>query len=152
MAAILGISPGMKFTGLVIVRDGTLVEWKVRRMRGKDASAKRDMVRVWVESSIEKYQVEAIAMKIVPSWHCTDALDALYSEIRILATHTGIFLSTFTMETLRQHIPEYHPNKRSLFQHLATVFPKLELPYSKFTKSQQPYYAKLFEALACTLI
>jgi hypothetical protein len=108
-----------------------------------------DIIIELLKSSIEKYQVQTIGMKIVSPYQVTKVLTDLYSEIRQLACNTGIFLSMYEMETLRKLSGGNHPNKRSLFRHLALTFPELETPYHKGHRMRN---IRAFEALACALI
>lgn len=148
-AVILGISPGVKHSGMVILSHGELVDHKIRLMQGDSPENKLSGFRIWIENCIEKYQVDAIAMKIVPSWHYTEALEALYSELKRIATDTGIFLSTFPMERLRELLPGQRQNKIDLFRHVIGEFPELGIRYHRAMEDGNRYYAKFFEALSC---
>lgn len=141
---ILGISPGTRHSGYVVLHGSHILDMDCRETRNS--------LLPWIQSPIEKYRVEAIAMKEVPPEQSTDALETLYDEIRQLARNTGIFLSIHDMETLRGRVPGNHPNKRSLFRFLASVFPELELPYQKMEKSQCKRACRLMEALTAAVV
>jgi len=142
----LGISPGSRTTAFVIMSDTNIVDMQVRDTKKRDC--RRMSLRTWLEIAIEKYQVQAISMKVVPSYQSTEVLSDLYSEIRQLANNTGIFLSMYEMETLRKRSAGCPKNAQTLFRNLALEFPELEIPYHKANRNRN---RKMFEAVACAL-
>jgi hypothetical protein len=142
----LGVSPGGRTTAIVIVRNNEIVDMQVRDLKGTECC--RNIICTWLKTAIEKYQVQAISMKVVPSYQSTEVLTDLYSEIRQLACNTGIFLSTFEMENLRKLSVERPKNALTLFKHLSQKFPEVEVQYHKVHIHRN---RKIFEALACAL-
>lgn len=144
---ILGISPGTRTTALVVIQNKRILDMYIKDTKGSYQQCIPAIVQL-LNSVIEKYQVQAISMKVVPSYQSTDVLTDLYSEIRQVACNTGIFLSTFKMENLRKLSGDNHPNKESLFRHLALQFPEVEVQYHKVHKNRN---RKIMEALACAV-
>lgn len=140
---ILGISPGTRVTGLAIVEDNRLRDLQAREYKD------RETLKFLILDFIEKYQVEAIAMKKAPSWLHTTSLRSLYREIHDIADNTGIFLCEYSTQTLRDALPGDHPNKQSLIRYLTQQFPELDIPYHKAGNRRKPHTERLFEAVAC---
>jgi hypothetical protein len=138
--AILGISPGIRTTGMVIMRGREIYDLQVRE-------TKKGMLP-WIIAQIEKYQVTAIAMKIVPTHQSTEALEALYAEVKQLARNTGIFLSMLSMEAIRNALGGMHRNKFELFSSISLEFLDREFQYSPKTKVRN---IKILEALSCAV-
>lgn len=147
MAVVLGISPGRRTTAFVVISGTSLSDMEVWETKADSTTIVHR-----IKQAIEKYQVQAIAMKIVASQHCTEHLYTLYDGIRHVAHDTGIFLSEFETETLRQQIPGHHTNKQSMLEYVVSLFPELELPYHTKTESQQKRFIRVVEALACAWV
>jgi hypothetical protein len=138
--AILGISPGIRTTGMVVMRGREVYDLQARE-------TKKGMLP-WIMAQIEKYQVTVIAMKVVPTQQSTEALETLYAEVKQLARNTGIFLSMLSMEAIRKIFGGMHRNKFELFSSISLEFLDREFQYSGKEKIRN---IKILEALSCAV-
>ena len=61
---VLGISPGTRYVGIAILRNGELYSWKIKSYKGMYDPAKVDRTLSYVEELIIMQVIHSIACKI----------------------------------------------------------------------------------------
>ena len=151
MRDILGISLGTRLVGLAVVYDDELIDFRVRKFYDVWSNEKRTEVIASITQTVKRYGIKKIVVKTPKPYHCSQSITDLTDDIIALGEQHSIRVIVCTIATiLRKNKDE---NKQSLMQSMLRKYSEhkqLERLYAKEQKNHAPYYAKLFEAIACT--
>jgi len=82
MTTVLGISPGTRLTGLALLRDGELTDWRVKTFKGPWSESKlRDIVFA-LKTYIDDTGVSVVALKKPDVFRTSNGLERLISELK----------------------------------------------------------------------
>lgn len=148
--SILGISIGTKHLGIVIEKNGELVEWKTCRFRGTWSPQKLQSIIRYIEKHLAEYSIQAIALKVPKPHTQSNGLMGLKETIVKLTKTRDIALYTYTVRDLRSRYSVKGVSYRLALMY-ALCDKKLELKreFNREVKYKSGYYFKIFEAVAC---
>jgi len=145
---ILGISPGTKYMGVAMLRNGTLHDWKVKHYKGAWSDEKLSKATEFLESLIIRHVVTHIACKVPHSSRCSKALNVLLEKIKRLAKEYKLKLHIYSIEEIKQWFKSNIRNRKSLSAHMTSTYPELTKIYLREKQIRNNYYFKVFEAVA----
>lgn len=109
-----------------------------------------------IERVVIKYDITKIVVKTPKEYHCSQNITDLTNDVIHLGEEHGIRVMVCTISTILRLNKERHSNKKSLmrsilkrYKHNAQFDAQLTQMYEKEQQKNAPYYAKLFEAIAC---
>jgi hypothetical protein len=147
--SILGLSIGTKHIGIAVEDGKELVEWRVRRFRGKWSDDKLHTILRYLEKIIIKHQVEAITVKIPETHYHTLAFTALKNSLTTLAKEKNIPIYGYTIRDLKSwYRVQGNTFKEALMEAMLDLRPELKHEYLKEKKYKTGYYIRIFEAVA----
>ena len=154
MQNIIGISLGTRLMGLAVVYDGELSDFRVRTFYGAWNTEKQKEMIDTIRQAVSRYGITKIVVKTPKPFHCSQSINDLTSEILQLAEQLKIRIIICTISMLIRHNKDNEiSNKQSLIQSIIRKYPlhrRLAELHAKERKNHNPYYVKLFEAIACT--
>ncbi|MDQ3802266.1 MAG: crossover junction endodeoxyribonuclease RuvC [Acidobacteriota bacterium] len=152
---ILAVDPGTREIGVAVVEDGQLVryETKTNRTRKTPQEARAGVARI-VRHLIIEYDPSVLAIKqplIVQQSAAT--LAAVIKEIKGVARKEGLLVREYAPKVLRQRIcGAGRTTKRETARCLSVRYPELTRYAARESRSDELYYARLFEAVAVGLV
>lgn len=151
---ILGINQGTRYMGLAVISGTVLRDWKVKTMKGRWSHTKLKHAVRMIKRIIDHYQPVAIAMKRLNPSRSSKSLKTLSAHIRKTAKSKRVKTFEFSIADLRKHHSREEPvrNKKQLAQVLASQYPDLYFELEKEKRNRNPYYLRMFEAVALASI
>lgn len=146
---ILGLSIGTKHIGIAVEDGKELIEWRVRRFRGKWSDDKLRVILRYLGKIITKHQVEAITVKIPETHYHTSAFAALKNGLTALAKKRKVPIYGYTIRDLKSwYRVQRNTFKEALMETILDIRPELNHEYLKEKKYRTGYYIRIFEAVA----
>lgn len=146
---ILGISPGTRIMGLGVVQNGELMEWQVKSFKGSWSKEKLKLILETIENLCDHFQVTDVALKVVSPLHSSKNLLVLTDRISELAKKNKVRLYKFTMQDIKRKAGDQRKNSMNdLMESITHKYPVLKREYLKERNNLNPYYLKMFEAIA----
>jgi hypothetical protein len=149
--SILGISVRSNHIGIAVIKDSSLMYWKVRKFNGAWSQKRLEKMIALVQHTAQRYSVTAIAVKVPPRGLLSKGLVELVSEISRLASTNDITLQPYRIQELKRFLSKKSLNKKVLLHLVCERFPILERYYQRELANRQPYHIKMFEAVAAAL-
>jgi hypothetical protein len=146
---ILAISPGTKYLAAVIFVNSELRDWQVKGFKGKWSDAKKAKILCSIKRLIVRYEPAALSIKHLHPSRCSLNLRALVSGIRNLVIGSHLIVREYTLKELEHAFcPGQRGSKRRMSEALVLEYPVLFQELEKERTNKNPYYARLFEAVA----
>lgn len=151
---ILGINQGTRYMGLAVISGTVLRDWKVKTLKGQWSRMKLKYAVRMIQRIIDHYQPAAIALKRLNPCRSSRSLQTLTTNICKVAKTNRIKISEFSISDLRRHHSEEQTvrNKKQLAEVLASQYPDLYFELEKEKRNRNPYYMRMFEAVALAAI
>lgn len=103
-----------------------------------------------LERIIEENRINCIAVKINPDLHSSESIDLIHGAIKMVANQKHILFYEYSIEELKMGCGKDTPkNKGEMIQMVVEIYPHLAVEYQRQIRIRNPYYVKLFEAVAC---
>jgi hypothetical protein len=150
-AAILGISPGTKYIGIVVLYQGELMESKVASFKGLWSADKLERITAHISAIIHERDILHIACKRHHESRTSIRVEAILESVKEMALQLDIALYTYTIEELKGLFQMHFHNKHVLSEHIIKRFPELYDIFIQERKNKNKYHYKMFEALAACL-
>jgi len=150
---ILGVSPGTRIMGLGVIQNGELVEWQVKTFKGPWSKDKLSFIIGSIQDLCDHFRVSDMALKVVSPLRSSKNLLLLNKGIIEIAEKSKIPLSRFNGEDLKlkEGLQEKH-SMNDLMEFVMEKYPVLNREYIRERNNLNPYYLKMFEAIAAALI
>ena len=146
-STILGISPGTRLTGLALLRDGELVDWKVKSFKGHWTTSKLKDILYCIQTYIKKNEVISVVIKKPNVFRSSTGLEQMISELRILLERMGVPMILLSLRTMKaQYSTNKGFTKAQMLKEAVQPFPELYTEFNKEVKSKNGYYVRMFEA------
>jgi len=141
---VLGLSLSPRSMGVVVFRNGELVDWELRHFKGCWCEQKLEKIAAAVQVLLAQYSPTLVALKrSKPSFRAH--VSVVSNRILSLIESTGVSLKHIPLTAIEKLT---HSNKYDLLQAVSQRFPVL----AEYNKSKlqflSRYYVKLFEAVA----
>lgn len=148
---VLGISPGSRYVGIALLRNGELHQWKVKSYKGIYEPAKVDRTLLYIEKLIVMQIVHSIACKVPHPKRTSLVLNRVIQRIQEIAEEYKIDIRIYTIEDLKSLFKMKFSNKYLLAEYVAKKYPQLNAILIRERKNKVRYHIRTFEAIAAGL-
>lgn len=152
---IIAVDPGRSMLGVAIFEDASLRYYAVKTLRvpGTPDDVRRAAARV-LSDLIAKYLPSHMAIEQPVVVQQRAALLAhVISALKTTARHSGLIVSEHSPQAVRRYIcTGVRPTKREVAQRLAACYPELGRYISPQSRWAEPYYERMFGAVAVGLV
>jgi len=146
---ILGINPGTKYLAVAVFRGSELREWSIKTFKGKWSKVKMKKIIAVIADIITQYDADILAIKQLHPSRSSHYLDLLVSEIKNTARRRGLSIYDYSIKQLERFFcPEGKNNKERMTERIVLEYPVLFYEFNKEKNHKNPYYIRLFEAVA----
>lgn len=146
---ILGVNPGTKYLGLAVFLGPELRDWGLKTFKGKWSKEKMRRIRGVVSSQITKYGINILVIKKLHPSRSSTNLKKLVIEIKNYCRKKGLKIFSYSIQELEANFSdEKRINKKTLAELLAQEYPEISRELTKERKNKNPYFWRLFEAVA----
>lgn len=146
---IIGINPGTRYIGVAIFQGTELRDWQVKNIAGNWSKEKIKKARMIVSGLIEQYEPDALAIKRFHPSRSSKNLNRLAEKIKGLAKSNGLKVYQYSIKELENFFSsEERINKKELIEIIVSKYPFLSYELEKEKAHKNPYYIRMFEAVA----
>ena len=146
---ILGIDPGTRFVGVAVVQRGMLVHYQVRSFQGPWSHRKLKVIVANLEKIRKYYGIRHIVVKVPDVFPVTKGFNQLIGSFNVGWGGAGIKLQYHSFSEIKaRYCPDDQPTTASLITVMVRRHPELTTEYLKEQKNEEPYYYKIFTAVA----
>lgn len=147
--AVLGISPGTRVIGLAVMRDGELIDFRVKSFKETFTRAKMQDILDTIFAFCDYNGVKTICLKKVDPLKSSPQLDRLVRNIQRQAKRHGIKVRSYSLSDLDYDARSKRKLTRDgLAEQVAEKHPELRHAYIRERNNRTEYYTKMFEAVA----
>ena len=134
---------------IAVFRESDLREWSVKVFKGKWSTEKsRKIIRV-VDGMIGFYGVTTLTIKKLHPARTSRQLNLLVKKMKDMAKRRKLKVCEYSIKQLEQSLcPGEKGNKKKLAERVVRVYPILINEFEKERRHKNPYYMRLFEAVA----
>jgi Holliday junction resolvasome RuvABC endonuclease subunit len=146
---ILGLNPGSRYLGMAVFQGPELRDWGVKVVKGRWSKAKLKKIKEIVLRTIDQYGVNILAVKRLHPSRSSTNLQGLVAELTCLSRRKGLKIFFYSLQELESWFSKgKRINKKTLAVMLAQEYPPLYYELEKERKNRNPYFWRLFEAVA----
>ncbi len=146
---ILGISPGTRVVGLALIRNGELVEWKVKTFKEKWSWEKRKQILSTIGRICQYHSVTVLVLKKVDPLRSSRELDKLIIGILRQAKRNHIKTMRYSLADLDYDLRTgKKQTKDNVASQVTEKRPELRKEYLHARNCNKEYHMKMFEAVA----
>jgi Holliday junction resolvasome RuvABC endonuclease subunit len=146
---ILAINPGTKYMAIAIFRESELREWFIKIFKGKWSKEKRHTILAAIETLMDRYQVTVLAIKRLHPSRSSRNLNSLVSGIKREMDRRGLKVHEYSITQMeRSFCTEGKVNRKNMAEQVVRDYPGLFNEFEKEKQHKNPYWARLFEAVA----
>ena len=143
---LLGISPGTRILGIAVVKNGELVEWRVKTFREKWSRDKEGAILSIIEKICAYYEIQVVSIKKIDPLYSSPQLERLQQTIVRMAKRRHIKVVQYSLSDL--DFEKRNTVKESISEHVANRHPELRQELLRERNNRREYYTKMFEAIA----
>lgn len=146
---ILAINPGTRYIGIAVLKGAVLLDWSVKVISGKLSPVKRRKMASLVDRLIDEYEPDVIALKRLHPSRSSQTLDRFCNDVQTISGANGVRLSLFSISEVEAFfMPDECINKIELAKLVCKRHPILHRELEKERSNYNPYYVRMFEAVA----
>jgi len=146
---IIGINPGTRYLGIAIFQDSELLDWRIKVLKGKWSKEKMKKAIEIISNFIERYEPNVLAIKKLHASRRTENLLRLVNKIKDFGRRKGLKVCQYSIKEIEKSLIEAGKlKKRNLFEALVKRYPALQNDLTKEQSHKNPYYFRMFEAVA----
>lgn len=144
--SVIGVSLGTRIAGIAVMKRRELLVYKVKTFKGKWSKKKQNEILKLFNKLYDHYDVKCLAVKIVSPLHSSDPVDELTSCLIARAKDRRIKVITYPLHEIKKSLGLN--KKHNLSEYVAGKYIELRKEYEQEQNSFNPYYTKMFEAIA----
>lgn len=149
----LGISTNTRLLGIVIIKQGVLVDYFIRLHKSPWSPSKVTEIITSLEPCVRQYCIKSVVLSIPHVYHQTEAFKTLICRIREYFEKKQIAVYTHPPSAIYALCPPgQKKTKQTLMEALVASYPQLTYCYQKELRNKTKYYYKLFEAVAVAMV
>jgi len=142
----IGLNPGTRYIGFAIFHDSELRDWGIKDIDGRWSEDKMAKVITLLSSLIDCHKPDVLAIKKLHPSRSSPNLKKLVGRINGLSKRKGLKVCQYTLGGLKQHFQSR--TRRELPEKVTKEYPFLSYELSKERTNMNPYYIRMFEAVA----
>jgi len=146
---ILGINPGTRYFALVVLRDGNLMDWRIKAFNGKWSEEKLRKARAIISNFIKIYQPNILAFKSLHPSRNSNNLKKLERKIFEIGKENQVKFRQYSIQEIESFLsPGRRINKRTLSEMIVSQYPILQPELHLEQRNKSSYYVRMFVAVA----
>jgi len=149
---ILSIIPGTKYLGVAIFIDTDLRDWFVKSIPNIPVKEKAEYVKEFLSDLIERFNINAMAIKKLHPARQSKNLMELVSVIKGIEKKSDVSITEFSLHAIEQFLIEGKPNKDRLSEVVAEMYPVIFHEHEREKKNKSRYLTRMFEAIALGIV
>lgn len=144
--SVIGVSLGTRIAGIAVMKRRELLVYKVKTFKGKWSKKKQNEILKLFDKLYNHYDVKCLALKIVSPLHSSKSVDELTFCLITRAKENGIKVMVYPLYEIKKSLGLN--KKQSIGEYVAGKYIELRKEYEQEQNSFNPYYTKMFEAIA----
>ena len=144
--SVIGVSLGTRLAGIAVMKRRELVVYKVKTFKGAWSKKKQNEILKLFDTLYDHYNVKCLAIKLVSPLHSSKQVDALTLCFMAQAKDKGIKVISYPLHEIKKSLGL--KKRQSVNEHIAGKYIELRKEYEQEQNSFNPYYTKMFEAIA----
>lgn len=150
---VLGISAGNRYTGFAVFENNELLEWGIKAFNEAWSEEKLPAIAGMVNEIIERYNINAIALKANHLSRTSKQLEIITDCIVRIAEQRQLAVNTFNLKDIKRHFAlEAKDSIWDAIEILVKKYPELLCQYEKEKQKSYTYYLKMLEAVCVASI
>jgi hypothetical protein len=150
---ILAINPGCRYLGIAFFIDSDLREWRLKGLDVKGGVKKREKVIQILSDLIRRHRPNVVSIKALHPSRCSLNLRMLVSKVVDFCHQNDLTIFTYSIQDVEAFLLiGKRQNKKELARSLAGQYPELSYELRKESQNRNPYFSRLFEAVALGLV
>ena len=146
---VLGINPGSKYLGISVFNGPELKDWRIKTIKGKWSKEKMEKFKIIISDYIQKFNLDALAIKKLDPSRSSEKLDKLVFEIKVLSEKKDLRVYQYSIKQQENFFSGKEKiNKQVLAEKVASEYPVLVHELSKENSHKNSYHIRMFEAVA----
>lgn len=146
---IIGLNPGTRYMGLAAFCGSELRDWQVRNLGGRWSDDKMAKIVSVLSSLIDSHRANVLAVKRINPARSSPNLNQLMHRIENLSKKRKLRICRYSLNEIKIYFqPEYRINRRNLAEIMVAEYPILSHELRKERANLNPYYIRMFEAVA----
>ncbi len=146
---ILAINPGTKYVAIAIFNESELRDWFTKIFKGRWSKAKLKTILTVITDLAARYGANVLAIKRLHPSRSSRNLNSLVSRIKRDMARKGLDVHEYSIKEMERCFSlGGKANKRNMTEHVVMKYPVLFHEFEKEKRHRNPYYARLFEAVA----
>jgi hypothetical protein len=146
---IIAVNPGTKYVAIAVFRGIELREWFIKTFKGPWSAMKMKTILSAISDLIERYKANALAIKCLHHSRSSRNLDLLVSKMKNEGKRRRIRVHEYSIGQMENAFcPGERGTKRRMAEALILEYPALWGEFEKEKRRKNPYYTRLFEAIA----
>lgn len=149
---ILAINPGTRYLAVAVLKGPFLADWRIFVLTG-DQREKLAKAGRLIGKLITDHSPDLLALKKLHRSRCSKPLERLDRALRNLARSRSVATSEHSIQEIEVFLlSDERPNKRKLSQAVCQCHPILNHNYNREENNLNPYYTRVFEAVALAMV
>ena len=145
---IIGINPGTRYIGFSIFHGTELWDWGVKSIEGGWTKDKLKKAIKIISDMIGQNESNIISIKQLHPSRSSSNLNQLVARIKELSKRKRLKVYQYSIDDLKTFFHSEKINKRQLAEMITSDYPVLYYALEKEKAIINPYYARMFEAVA----
>ena len=146
---IIGINPGTRYLGIAVLDGPELLDWRIKVLEGKWSNKKIKKTIEIVSDFIERYEPNALAIKKLHPSRRSENLLRLVNKVKEYSKRNKLKVYQYSIKKIEKYFIEGKKlNRRNLIEAMAKLYPVLHHDLDKERSHKNPYYSRIFEAVA----
>jgi len=146
---IIGINPGTRYIGFAVFHGSGLMDWGVKNIEGKWSKKKIEMITSVISDLIGHHKASVLSIKALHPSRSSANLDKVVSRIKELSKRKRLRICQYSIDELESFFcPGEKINRRDLTEMVASKYPILSYELDRERTIINPYYVRMFEAVA----
>ncbi|MBM3282956.1 hypothetical protein FJY90_01755 [Candidatus Gottesmanbacteria bacterium] len=143
---IIGLNPGTRYLGLAIFCGSELRDWQVKNTEGKWSQDKMTKITSTLLSLIDSYGANVLAVKRINPSRSSPNLNKLATQIENLSKVRKLRIYHYSIDEIKRYFQQR--SRKGLAEIIAAAYPVLYHELKKEQTNLNPYYIRMFEAVA----
>jgi len=145
---ILGISLGTRLIGIAVIRNGELIDYRVKTFKQRWSKEKQKEILGFIQTLIEYFTVQEVVVKPCNPLRASKRINQLSLELKKLLGGRKVNTHFYSLATVKLGLAIKSKNKEGLMEAITERYFELRKIYLKEINNRHSYYEKMFEAIA----
>ncbi|WAC06742.1 MAG: hypothetical protein OS130_10830 [Thermodesulfobacteriota bacterium] len=151
---ILGINPGTRYLGIAFFHGPELKDWRIKVVEGRRFKDKLKKTKTILSDFFTRYEPNVLAIKKLHPSRSSLNLSRMVSRLKEFSKRQGLRVYEYSVKDLEKSLSSEKriKNKRELQEVVAALYPFLVNELNKEKKNKNPYFVRMFEAIALGIV